>query len=142
MPRLEDYFTNISDTPIQYHDEETVSALKYKSTDIFKIFRTARGVINKMFEKTNEVHVIITQLYYSRDVDKFILPIKIKNEADESKVDVYGVEFTYNKDVRDKIRLNNDLLILLEHYETDDDIAESLVEDYPDITQLIGASTA
>jgi hypothetical protein len=130
----EDYETNLKITDNLYN----YSDLMYKKYWIKRILDHAVGAVKGIFitVKENKIKHVITQLFYSFDKDTFIIPLRVKNEEDPSKYDLYGIEFTYDPEKKYKIKINKDALVLLEEYEAGDDILDSLVDDFPDIIQI------
>ena len=120
------------------------SEIEYDGIDIGKIYRHAKVVAMKMFKKENDIRDCVKNVFaYVPKDDLFIICLRARVDTarkDQTINTVYGVTFSYNPTIKYKIRINKEVIVLLDAHEAEPtaelttNSREAISNDYEDAT--------
>ena len=119
--------------------------ITYDNYPLINIFNHAKAAIKGMFldVKDNNIQSIITDMYYVSNEDLFIMPLIAKsdeNHKDKKLHDIYGVEFKYNPNMKYKIKVDKNVIVLLQSYKEKPvkqlDVLSAIQKEYSDAVQI------
>jgi hypothetical protein len=117
---------------------KTLNNVTYKKYPVLKIFKHGKAVSLGMFGADNHIRGIVDTWCYVPSKDIFVIALKARSDINKKAKDintVYGVEFTYDANIKYKIRVSKDSAVLLNDFQGNSDelieeTKEAMIDEY------------